>query len=749
MGNRKKTAYSKTNGESNMHMEEPQGSGLEGSPPRDAQIEYNQPESSPYESPIATVHIGRRTYMIPVCYIEKYPQFDTSLIWQFNYNLSEVDEEVGHTIAHFLCTGSYETLRTTSDSGLSNVAIEYRRSMLVYHAARKYDLYDLEVYAKKYIQMFGQSMSAFDSMEAARKIYSKLPRDEAWLPSYLHERLRLAFLMDANIFQGDEFYDGVGKDPDFDKAVMRMVVNIYSEALSKQGTAAVLEETVAEEGVAEEDSSAPPVAEEDLTEPPFAEEAFAEEAFAEPPVAEVVEDAASFSLPAEPSRITLDLGWGKVRDTGSKTGLRFLDAGNGHMEKDTNGWHSNNEAGESVGFSVPPKEVKSGKKNGKVKKTKKSNKKEQLAEPVRTSSDNWMNNDSFHYFSQLPPELRRLIWTHSLPHRIAEEDIPVFLLDGNEARQACWARRITHQNAQPPTIAFVNRESRQVALEHGRWLESQETTSLDSIWVQPRRDVLHLNWTRMRYNVWGNADDPSSPIAMFLWRAESLGMPPSVVAEIIHPFRLKALLEGAEGADASDSPWLLYRDGTNNDVADIAYCAESQRRLDVAMAAVSLHIPPEAARRSGLFGLLGDAPVQMVDVGDVTRLRQFQALFVEHALAKEPAVQALFEALAGSRFQSAVEVWQRQAEWIILAYMWQRARMDNDDLLGTDPGSAWVPYLPEREFLRMSEYLPDEKHPWVKQARQSAPQLRPRIMVRYCTNECYLPERLPKHFGTY
>lgn len=46
MGNRKKNAYSKTNGESNMHMEEPPGSGLEGSPPRDAQIEYNQPESS-------------------------------------------------------------------------------------------------------------------------------------------------------------------------------------------------------------------------------------------------------------------------------------------------------------------------------------------------------------------------------------------------------------------------------------------------------------------------------------------------------------------------------------------------------------------------------------------------------------------------------------------------------------------------------------------------------------------------------
>ncbi|EAU29610.1 predicted protein [Aspergillus terreus NIH2624] len=203
-----------------------------------------------------------------------------------------------------------------------------------------------------------------------------------------------------------------------------------------------------------------------------------------------------------------------------------------------------------------------------------------------------MNNDSFHYFSQLPLELRRLIWTHCLPHRIAEEDTPDFLLDGNESRQACWADRITHQNAQLPAIAFVNSESRQVTLEEGRWLDLQETTSLESIWVQPRRDVLHLNWTRLRYNVWGNADDPSSPLAMFLWRAEDLGMQPSVVAEIIHPFSLKALLDGgaddaddADDADESNSPWLLYHHGRNKDVADIAYCAESQSRLDIAMAA--------------------------------------------------------------------------------------------------------------------------------------------------------------------
>jgi hypothetical protein len=40
---------------------------------------------------------------------------------------------------------------------------------------------------------------------------------------------------------------------------------------------------------------------------------------------------------------------------------------------------------------------------------------------------------------------------------------------------------------------------------------------------------------------------------------------------------------------------------------------------------------------------------------------------------KEPAVQMLSKTFTSSRFQTAVEVWQRQAEWTIPAYMWQSA----------------------------------------------------------------------------
>ncbi|KAF4217715.1 hypothetical protein CNMCM6805_010418 [Aspergillus fumigatiaffinis] len=145
------------------------------------------------------------------------------------------------------------------------------------------------------------------------------------------------------------------------------------------------------------------------------------------------------------------------------------------------------------------------------------------------------------------------------------------------------------------------------------------------------------------------------------WRPEELGMQPSVVAEIIHPFSLKALLDGTDGADGvdgSNSPWLLYHDGRNNDVADIAGFSA---------------YPQGSSLRSGLFGLLGDAPVQMVDVGDEARLREFQALFWEHTSEKEPAAQTLFEVFTSSQFQTAVEAWKKQAEWTLLAYMWQRA----------------------------------------------------------------------------
>ncbi|RHZ60744.1 uncharacterized protein CDV56_108116 [Aspergillus thermomutatus] len=372
MANKKKP-YSKksVNGEPNPHLKQSYTSGSEQFP-GDSLIEYNQPESSPYESQIITIRVGSRTYRIPVCYIQNYPQFSSSLPWEPHYILSEVDDEVGHTVVHFLCTGNYETLRTASEPGVSKMAIEYRRSMLVYQAARKYDLYNLETYAKKYIEMFGESMSTFDRMEAAREIYSKLPQDETWLASYINKQLRIAFSLDKNIFQREEFYHGVGKDPVFDKAVMRMVVDIYSEILSRQVTETTPEEDAAEDCAAEDCAAEDGAAEEGAVE----EYGAAEDGAAEKGSVEeygAVEDGAAeegnveedgaqeavnLEVPAEPSGSTLNFEWGENWTSSSHLGLVSRDTGNRNMGKDTNLWYSKNEEEESVGFGAPYKEIK-------------------------------------------------------------------------------------------------------------------------------------------------------------------------------------------------------------------------------------------------------------------------------------------------------------------------------------------------------------------------------------------------------
>ncbi|KAJ5705769.1 hypothetical protein N7536_001458 [Penicillium majusculum] len=268
---------------------------------------------------------------------------------------------------------------------------------------------------------------------------------------------------------------------------------------------------------------------------------------------------------------------------------------------------------------------------------------------------------------------------------------------------------------------------------------------MESLWVQPHRDVLHLNWTRLAYASWGVDSDAPGWVDEFLLQAKDLGMRPSIAADLIHVFSLKAVLDCAGDADAL---------GTHNpfhfgisDIAKIFYHCRGEGADDPWRGVGSLHITKKVALRSGLFGLLGDAPVQMVDVDDEARLREFQALYRKHALEKEPVVQPLFETFTSSLFKMAVEIWKSKAEWTILAYMWQSARDRNLDILGTNPGSAWLPQLSEQEYIYMDQYLPNEQHPWVKHARHTAPKLRLRIMVRYCTNQCYIKERLPKGFA--
>lgn len=132
---------------------------------------------------------------------------------------------------HFLYSGSYETIISPLGRGVDCIAREYRRSVLVYEAAKTYDIPDLEALARKYIEHFGKALSLFDVLRAIKEVFSKLPEDESWVPLYVKQKLKQSFLIDESIFTDDEFFGILGEDRYFSNTVFKMIIDIYSTRL--------------------------------------------------------------------------------------------------------------------------------------------------------------------------------------------------------------------------------------------------------------------------------------------------------------------------------------------------------------------------------------------------------------------------------------------------------------------------------------------------------------------------------------
>merc|ERR1712098_105722 len=90
----------------------------------------------------------------------------------------------------------------------------------------------------------------------------------------------------------------------------------------------------------------------------------------------------------------------------------------------------------------------------------------------------------FHLFADLPPELRRLIWTFALPSRIIEASL--------KYAETSWRCHISGSrldsldSRQIYTLFSVNSESRAVCLE--------SYISFCGVYVHRRLDVLYLSW---------------------------------------------------------------------------------------------------------------------------------------------------------------------------------------------------------------------------------------------------------------
>lgn len=155
-----------------------------------------------------------------------------------------MDEDVGHTLMHFLYTGDYQTLKPPSVCDMPKRTKEYTRSVIAYHTALSYGLKPLEDHAKRYMEIFDQHVPIFYIIRLARKEFPNII-DNQWYSDYLTARILAAFDEDDGLFLSEEYFEGFGEAPEFDKFLGKVMALAYSKKISTMRSGSASNITVA------------------------------------------------------------------------------------------------------------------------------------------------------------------------------------------------------------------------------------------------------------------------------------------------------------------------------------------------------------------------------------------------------------------------------------------------------------------------------------------------------------------------
>lgn len=197
-------------------------------------------------------------------------------------------------------------------------------------------------------------------------------------------------------------------------------------------------------------------------------------------------------------------------------------------------------------------------------------------------------------FPRLPTELRLVIWRECLPHRVAELDHPLYSdIYGWQEPIVCDLMQTSCVNEHQPLISLVCDESRVVVLEAGGYIGENDdfpaecewlSGNILNEWFDPARDLPHLNYCPGYEAHYGTQGNPLLDLARQAARA-----------------RRGASLEFEFLRCCSRKYLEIIQQLPRCRVVMRIFVVRASRRFGVT---------------TGPFGLLGDAPVQIVDVSD-------------------------------------------------------------------------------------------------------------------------------------
>lgn len=365
---------------------------------------------------------------------------------------------------------------------------------------------------------------------------------------------------------------------------------------------------------------------------------------------------------------------------------------------------------------------------------------------------------SFARFPDLPKELRDTIWRLCLPHRVVEVDFPdpewyceikyqygvdrdadMLRPDGTGYR--CQMRHTTSINTQPPIISRVCHEARAVALETAsfHFFPNQLSKQLvPAAWVDRARDSLCLHYFP---HAWDMELKWDAILNYFL--------------SLKNRTRVDTASISNDLIEAHDSPWMRDCD----DIPQVL--GNACPSYLVCTNVIVIHADELDAIHAGIFGLLGEERVVLVDAFDTKRLKHYGNFVLAHAAKQDPAVEVFFKVPSCTRLsgwpmihyaETPQEYLQDlEIRWLLysenrhscsengdgnlLRGNWLTTPKSFDDS-DNDPRYEEYGDLPGRPFARQM-WKPNRDHPWVQDALSRMLNFHPVVMFRLCTKDCW------------
>ncbi|MCJ1393347.1 hypothetical protein MMC18_006220 [Xylographa bjoerkii] len=200
----------------------------------------DRPTSSPYTTPPYTLLIGssKVQYTVLEEYLRVCPKWlEGCITHPFHPDrlpiidlTADVHDDVGHTLVHYLHTGTYQMLKLPGILGFGQRLTDYRRSVLSYCVARKHGLTGLETLAKRHVTTTGHRLPFFDLLDITAEIYRELPPGEQWFVAFLRNTIDAAFKSDRSLFTRDAFLNRIGDNRSFNLVLVNSIVRNLTDS---------------------------------------------------------------------------------------------------------------------------------------------------------------------------------------------------------------------------------------------------------------------------------------------------------------------------------------------------------------------------------------------------------------------------------------------------------------------------------------------------------------------------------------